>query len=593
MNEELDINRVAADFVSQNVENIYNMSKGVLKGAADKIRLRLQNSYSSYVICVAHRYSKAKSFFIRNEPTNLYDFYIPIGLSSKDRIEAPSINALATVNSFVIITGGGGSGKSMLMRHLFLNTLAMKEKVPVFLELRELNQRPIPLLSFLEETLHSNKFELDHEYIVKALRAGHFALFLDGFDEVALSSRKDLTKEIQEFSKLYDQNLIVISSRPDNEFAGWPSFTTLSINPLNIAQACELVEKLPFDDGLKSKFLVDLKKDLFKKHESFLSNPLLLSIMLLTYGQSADIPNKLSLFYNQAYEALFQRHDALKGAFQRERLSNLDIQDYGRVFSAFCIQTYDKRAFQFSKSEALDYLDKAKRIVNLEFDTGHYLSDALQAICLLIEEGLLIVFAHRSFQEYFVARFLCHLQPRIQERMIEKYAKSFLYDDVMNLLYEMDPELVERAFILPSLEKLAQLIRLKTHLGITHYLRYLKSQYPRFELTDTNIRGFSSSSRLDLYGTTVSFVLYHCGSLVGWYGFPKHVDDIRFLRKKYGKGPIDISKMTYRDDFIVDLASQDHFFSKKTLQLTFDIREALLEKHRNANKSIDELLLAS
>lgn len=593
MGEELDINKVAAEFVSHNLENVYNLSKGVLKGAADKIRLRLQNSYNSYVVCVAQRYSKAKSFFIRNEPTNLYDFYVPIGLSSSNnRIEVPSINAVASVNPFVVVTGGGGSGKSMLMRHLFLDTLETKERVPVFLELRELNQTQIPLLEFLEETLRSNKFGLDHEYILKALKAGHFVIFLDGFDEVALSIRKDLTKEIQQLAKSYDQNLIVVSSRPDNEFTGWSSFTTLVVNPLNVGQACELVEKLPFDDELKSKFLLDLKNELFEKHESFLSNPLLLSIMLLTYGQSADIPNKLSIFYNQAYEALFQRHDALKGAFQRERLSKLDIQDYGRVFSAFCIQTYDKRAFQFSKSDALDYLERAKKIINLEFNTGDFLSDALQAVCLLIEEGLLVVFAHRSFQEYFVARFICHLKPEMQDRMMDKYARTFLHDEVMTLIYEMNPELVERAFIIPCLERLAKFIGLRTRVGITHYLRYLKSQYPRFELPEGTIIGYPSSPQYP-YGKMVSFVIYHCGSLVGWHAFPAHLDDLEFMRKKYGKGPIDISNMTYRDDFIVDLATQKHFFSKPTLQLVFDIRKALVEKHRNADKSIDELLLTS
>src|SRR6185503_8614326 len=129
-------------------------------------------------------------------------------------------------------------------------------------------------------------------------------------------------------------------------------------------QACELVQKLPFESEFTSKFLKDLRDTLFAKHNSFLSNPLLLSIMLLTYGQSADIPNKLNVFYNQAYEALFQRHDALKGAFQRDRSTGLDIQDFAKVFAAFSLQTYDKRVFQMSKTQAIDYLEGAKKILN-------------------------------------------------------------------------------------------------------------------------------------------------------------------------------------------------------------------------------------
>lgn len=175
--------------------------------------------------------------------------------------------------------------------------------------------------------------------------------------------------------------------------------------------ATELVRRLPEDEELKEKFISDLHKDLFNRHKSFLSNPLLLSIMLLTYGISADIPKKLSIFYNQAYEALFQRHDAIKGGFQRDRHCDLDIQDFSRVFSAFCILTLDKRLFQFSRSDAISYLDKAKDLVNITVNSEDFLEDLLQSICFLVEDGLLLVFAHRSFQEYFSAKFICDAVP--------------------------------------------------------------------------------------------------------------------------------------------------------------------------------------
>lgn len=466
MSEEIDINKIAVEFVNQNIESFYNTGKGVLKGAANKIRLHLDNSYKDYLACVTERYSKAKSFFIRDEPTYLYQFYVPIGVSCGEvKIKKASLSEIISVNPFVVITGGGGAGKSMLMRHLFLDAIAQKQKVPIFLELRELNHTDQSLLDFIKETLHSNRFDLDDEYIEKALKAGHFALLFDGFDEIAFSLRKNVSKQLQQIAKNYDNNIVLTSSRPDNEFSGWSSFSIFQMDALTLAQACELVEKLPFDADLKSKFLKDVRGSLFEKHKSFLSNPLLLSIMLLTYGQSADIPNKLNVFYNQAYEALFQRHDALKGAFQRDRSCNLDIQDFAKVFSAFSIQTYDKRIFQMSKSQALEYLERSKKILSVEFDANNYLLDAQQAVCLLVEDGLLITFSHRSFQEYFVARFIYNSKPEIQQRLISKYSENLNADSVMPLLYEMNPELVERMFIIPALEKLERFIKLKKKVG--------------------------------------------------------------------------------------------------------------------------------
>ncbi len=79
------------------------------------------------------------------------------------------------------------------------------------------------------------------------------------------------------------------------------------------------------------------------------------------------------------------------------------------MFSAFAIQTYDDRKFTMTKSEALDYLEKSKKLTGITFDSEDYLADAHQAVSMLVEEGLLLSFTHRSFQEYFAAKFISEL----------------------------------------------------------------------------------------------------------------------------------------------------------------------------------------
>jgi predicted NACHT family NTPase len=204
-------------------------------------------------------------------------------------------------------------------------------------------------------------------------KADHLCILLDGFDEPEFSRRKFVADQIRDLSERYPGNWIILSSREDSSLEGWSNFTKFSLQPLTLDRAGQLVEKLPFDDPVKTKFVADLRNGLYERHRSFLSNPLLLSIMLLTYSDNAQIPPKLSLFYNQAYESLFQRHDALKGGFQRERRTDLDIQDFGKVFAAFCLQTYDKREFSFSKIKALEYLDSAKTICGIKYESHKFL----------------------------------------------------------------------------------------------------------------------------------------------------------------------------------------------------------------------------
>jgi len=589
MQDELDVNKITAEFLKQNLDDFCDTARGVLKTAKTKVRLRLDRTYKSYLTCLLKKHSKAKTFFIRAEPTPLQKFYVPLSLTCGDKtIRDANVQDIASRAHFSIITGSAGVGKSLLMRHLLMSSLLSGGKVPVFIELRDFNQNDCELISAIENTLRLNKFNLDATYIEEALKAGHFALFLDGFDEVVAAKRQALSKSIQGFARRYDSNYVLVSSRPDNEFAGWPDFSVFSVSPLSLKKATELVNKLTYDAELKAKFVSDLQGGLFRQHKSFLSNPLLLSIMLLTYGESAAIPTKLTVFFNQAYEALFQRHDALKAGFQRQRRTKLDIQDFAKVFSAFCLQSYDKRKFAFTQMEAMRYLEKAKSIVHLEYDKSDYLRDALQAVCLLVEEGLDIVFAHRSFQEYFSARFIAEAPVEIQQKLVLRYCHQRQQDHTMYLLYELRPDLLEKHYIVPGIRKLLETMKVKKKIGITHFTRYLKHTFHSIqtdEQGELTVIQYGDSRIVDL----LSFSLQACGSLVNW-SWPRR--NMRGFMSRVRNAYIIMQHLTYRDAIVKELAANPVWwcFSVDALKAVQRIGQALAEKHRMTTESIEEVL---
>lgn len=75
-----------------------------------------------------------------------------------------------------------------------------------------------------------------------------------------------------------------------------------------------------------------------------------------------------------------------------------------------------------------------------------------------MEEGLWIAFTHRSFQEYFVARFIESAKPEVQSELIERYSARFPQDSTLSLVNEMNPTLLTRLFLLPRLNDLVELI---------------------------------------------------------------------------------------------------------------------------------------
>ncbi|MDO3387520.1 NACHT domain-containing protein [Gilvimarinus sp. SDUM040013] len=479
----MNMGEFAADFLASNVEIIFDLAKKSYTKLDEKLKLELKTAYCQYLKKTGEKYSKSKSFFIRNESVDLYSYYVPAGISIGDCvISKPDFKACSEKSKRIIISGTGGSGKSILLRHLFLSCIQQKEYVPILVELRDLNSNDSTLNDLIADKLDSFGFNQSKEFVNQAKIEGHFCLFLDGFDEVNHSIRKRLIKQIAKLSTKYDKCPIFISSRPDEAFNGIDDFSFFHMMPLTKASAIDLVERLPFDEEIKSKFSKSLLKGLFEKHESFLSNPLLLSIMLLTYGENAEIPNKISIFYNQAYEALFQRHDANKGGYYRTRSTDLDIQDFSKVFSFFSLQTYEKRLFKMPRSQCLEFLEKSKEITGIEFKCEDYLRDLLSAACLMLEDGLDISYSHRSFQEYFVARAILISSPEVQKSLLERYWINMRSDSVIDLLTEMNPDLIERVLIVPKLKYFFDSLGVKNKIGITHGSKYIKKIYKRLNV---------------------------------------------------------------------------------------------------------------
>lgn len=198
----------------------------------------------------------------------------------------------------------------------------------------------------------------------------------------------------------------MISSRFDSRFSSWEEFYQYYIQDLDKNKALTLINKLNYDRQVKQSFLKELDNNLYESHLSFASNPLLLTMMLLTYEQIAEIPNKIHLFYEQAFLTLFNKHDSLKSMYKRKSYSQLPLDDFKRCLEGFCILSYCDRLYSFEESQIFKYLNNAIKLSNTNTNSENFLNDLLDSVCILQRDGLGFTFTHRSFQEYFTAQFL-------------------------------------------------------------------------------------------------------------------------------------------------------------------------------------------
>lgn len=459
------LTNVATNVVEDSAKNAWNKIKKFFRDLDAKDSIRYKTAYEKYLINTEQKVSKIKTIIYRRAPKDLYSFYECIGvLYNGNTINTENINNLLEIGNKIIVTGTGGVGKSILFKHLFLNTVAKTEYIPVLIELRSFNihdVKDISIYTAIYKCLVDNGFELSEEYFEYSLREGAYIIFFDGYDEVNRDKTEKITSEIKALSEKYGKNKFFISSRPSEEFIGWNDFCEVETLKLNKQQALNLVKKLEFDEVVKDTFYKELDRTLYDKYESFASNPLLLNIMLLTFQKHASIPERLNDFYDEAFVTLFNVHDATKDSYVRDIRSGLGCEDFKLVFSYICFKSYFNGEFQFSESRIRFYIQQAKeKFDRFNFTVENFQEDLTQSVCMLVKEGGTYRFSHRSFQEYFAAWYTCKLVDDVQAKLLLNWIQesdSVFSDSYFTMLFDLQSEKVNKIILCPILKEVKKL----------------------------------------------------------------------------------------------------------------------------------------
>lgn len=441
---------------------MWNKVKKFFKDINAHDGIRLGTAYEEYLEKTSNRNRKIKTLIYRHVPQDLYSFYECIGVRYNGKvISTETVNNLLEIGNKIIITGTGGIGKSTLLRHLFLNTIAETSYIPVLIEIRMVNTMDVEQISaktLIYENLVNNGFKIEDEYFDYSMEQGAYVILFDGFDEINREKIQKVTNEITSLSNRYPDNKYIITSRPGDAFVGWNDYIEMQSLELTKKQALELIEKIQFDENVKSIFYKELEEGLFDKYKSFASNPLLLTIMLLTFDNRASIPDKLNDFYEQAFATLFNMHDATKEAYVRDIRSGLGCEDFKMVFAYFCFKSYFTGDNEFNEVRLRSYIqDCQKKFEFIKFSIDEFLIDLTQSVCMLIKEGINYRFTHRSFQEYFAAWYTCKLTDEEQRILLEKWIKessAIQTDSYFTMLFNLQGEKVNKIILYPGIKKL-------------------------------------------------------------------------------------------------------------------------------------------
>lgn len=438
----------------------------ILKSIGSEIDHIANNKLLEHQVNTYKRSLFVKTILYRSEPVNLMDIYYPIKLVDTESIKG--INKIVTIvngndlfeqSNCITITGSAGSGKSMLLKYLFVKIADEKEQIPIKIELRYLEKHEGSFESYVKNLFNFSKITKEEKFSDRLLESGKIVFLLDGFDELNATTRYKVIKEIDSFIEKFSSNKYVITTRPYVNIELLPLFKNLSVNKLGNKDIYKFIkQQLPKQEHELAEKIINSLKTNDNKFDTFLQNPLLLSMFILTFQSYSTLPSQRHLFYSQVIETLFNSHDSLsKLGYEREKESGLSREEFNTVLNIFSFLTIFENKLIFNKTYFRKQLiEIKKRLPNLKFNNDKLLNDLLIALCLINKEGFDYSFVHKSIQEYFAAEYIAGLSQNSKEKVYEKLYQLFINEEqeiniglvnYISILIELDYENVYNLLI--------------------------------------------------------------------------------------------------------------------------------------------------
>ncbi len=478
MNQDDVVDKVVSAFIKE----LFKESKNILKELNDEGIVFIGSGLKTYLSEKYAKYKTIKTILKGNTPVDFYTVYYPLNILVRNNtrykkkiISTETIANLFSNNSCITIIGDAGSGKSTLVKHLFIQSLKEKHLIPILVELRYIELSELTFLSYITKSISDSEISNNSRIIERMLTKGCFVFFLDGFDEINKDNEAEIIKGVDDFVSKYVRNKYILTTRPHSNGENINNFNNFDISQLSKENGdihgfidLQLSDEKELADKIKSS--VDTGKNEYIR--SFLTNPLLLSLYILTYQNNADIPNKKYIFYRRVINSLFAEHDSKsKLGYVREKRSDLTQIEFERVLKAYCFLTYFEGEFSFDYDYVVDKVDAVKTgIKDISFNTQDFIFDMKVSVSLWLDDAGTLSFAHRSLQEYFSALFIKDLVDSNKERIYskllahcEKTTNLTEVENFLSLCEEMDPVNFYTYYYLPLLKD----IRSRVDIGDT------------------------------------------------------------------------------------------------------------------------------
>ncbi|MEO0376485.1 MAG: NACHT domain-containing NTPase [Cyanobacteria bacterium P01_A01_bin.17] len=318
----------------------------------------------------------------------------------------------------LMILGKPGAGKTTFMKRLA--TLCNQgefqaQRVPVFITLKEFAEaKGQPgLQAYITQQWKACKIK-DAEALAQILEQGKALILLDGLDEVQETEHDRILQEIKAFTGQYRDCSFVMTCRIAAREYTFQQFTEVEVADFNQDQIAEFATKWfrAKKDPEKGKNFIQRLKD-NQPIQELATNPLLLTLLCLVFGEAADFPANRSELYKEGLDVLLKKWDAKRNIERDQVYKKLSLKRKEDLLSQLAFATFTQGDYFFKQSVAeqhiIDYIRHLPSAQEdeeaLQLDSEAVLKSIEAQHGLLVERARRIYsFSHLTFQEYFTAR---------------------------------------------------------------------------------------------------------------------------------------------------------------------------------------------
>jgi hypothetical protein len=455
---EFDGSKIAEGAAQRTIDKILDDLYSPTKEKIAVQRIKLRETFEAYFKSNFERCSQIRTIDQSAGARNLAEIFVDLRLKSRrDPIRSHELFAKICGGSRCIITGKGGSGKSVLFKYFFLKHFVDDlGRIPLLIELRRFeSSRHRTLMNLCEDTLLLQS-SLPSGVFKSLCGEGYFDFFFDGFDELKRSDKDAIESELLDLARRFPRCGVAVSGRDNRKFSTWEGFEDHIICDLNLDEIKSIVRTTTYDKATKERFITEIERGTLTDRMQLLATPLLANLFIMTYANYGEIPRNLSGFYSRAFDTLAARHDSTKEAFKRDLCLVPDA--WRTLFGIFCLISYIRMTYKFDESELKNFVREAVTYASSLHSLREVHAISIDDLCDDLWEGINILvrdygafqFIHRNFQEYFAAECVSRTINSDTRSILGEFASRDT-DSTFSMAFEINEERVTDEFLLPGI----------------------------------------------------------------------------------------------------------------------------------------------